>query len=521
MTQRNKNLVVAAYDYLYENDQLNVLYNILDQIQKSHIYLKSKKNSFFYTNTIKNVDFVYNQYLFHTVATRDLNDQLLLSIVFSKKITHPLPSHWVKILKKNNFAVNSIISRIKFLIFLLKMYLINIYLSLKSFKNNIFKNPCNSFPENYIQFCDITKQSLPLNISNQKNWNIIDWVINWHKSERKFNKIFHNVSTKKIFYLNYEIDFAKYFIKSKSKIKIFFWFLISIFLSFYYLIIGKFSYSLLLYEAFENKIYNEIPKNNLANEYFFSISSVIYRPLWTYSVENLGSEVTLFGYASSFGGFKTKNTNENLESEYDNTTWPKILFWTDDYIKFIQSKVEKSIEVKKVMHPIYLSDNDIPLPSISTKSITVFDITPVDEYNGSRSLNNFRYFRSFENSKQFLLDIYNICKKYNYTLVWKRKRKFSPVHSSAYIKFCEEFEKNNNIIIVDSDTSAFRLIQNSEIIISIPFTSTAFIAKYFSKESIFYDPAKILFKDDRGSQDIQLISGYDELLNYFESKLYE
>ena len=520
MTQRNKNLVVAAYDYLYENDQLNVLYNILDQIQKSHIYLKSKKNSFFYTNTIKNVDFVYNQYLFHTVATRDLNDQLLLSLVFSKKITHPLPSHWIKILKKNNFAVNSIISRFNFLIFLLKKYFINIYLSLKSLKNNIYKNPCNLFPENYIQFCDITKQSLPLQISNQKNWNIIDWVINWHKSEKFFYKIYHNVSTKKIFYLNYEIDSAKYFIKSKSKIKIFFWLVFSSIISFYYLIIGKFSYSLLLYEAFENKIYNEIPKNNLANEYFFSISSVFYRPLWTYSVEKLGSQVTLFGYASSFGGFKTKNTNENLESEYDNTTWPKILFWTDDYINFIKSKVNKNIVVEKVKYPIYFTDNNLPLEFFPKKIITIFDITPVDDYNISRSLINLNY-RNLENSKQFLLDIYNICKKYNYTLVWKRKRKFSPVHSSAYIKFCEEFEKNNNIIIVDSETSAFRLIQNSEIIISIPFTSTAFIAKYFSKESIFYDPAKILFKDDRGSQDIQLISGYDELLNYFESKLYE
>ena len=98
-----------------------------------------------------------------------------------------------------------------------------------------------------------------------------------------------------------------------------------------------------MFEAFENKIYNEIPKNNLANEYFFSISSVIYRPLWTYTVENLGSQVTLFGYASSFGGFKTKNKNEILESEYDNTRWSKILFWTDDYIKFIKSKVNKKI----------------------------------------------------------------------------------------------------------------------------------------------------------------------------------
>ena len=71
-----------------------------------------------------------------------------------------------------------------------------------------------------------------------------------------------------------------------------------------------------MFEAFENKIYNEIPKNNLANEYFFSISSVFYKPLWTYHVEDLGSKVTLFGYASSFGGFKTKNKNEILEDDF-------------------------------------------------------------------------------------------------------------------------------------------------------------------------------------------------------------
>jgi polysaccharide biosynthesis PFTS motif protein len=517
MTQRNKNLVVEAYDYLYENDRLNVLYNTLDQIQKSHINLNCKKNRFFYTNTTENLDFIYNQFLFHTIATRDLNDQLLLSLVFAKKITHPLPLHWIKILKQNNFAVNCFISRLNFIIFVLKKYFINFFLTLKSFKNNIYKNQCNLFPENYIQFCDITKQSLPPHKTNQKHWNIIDWAINWHKNEKSFNKIFHNISEKKIIYLDYEIDTAKYFIHGRSKIKIFFWFVISNIISIYYLIIGKFSFPVLLYEAFENKIYNEIPKNNLANEYFFSISSLSFRPLWTYSIEKFGSQITLFGYASSFGGFKTKNSDEILESEYDNTTWPKILFWTDDYIKFIQSKVNKKIVVEKVKYPIYFTDNVIPLPILPKKIITIFDITPVDDYNISRSLINLNY-RNFNNSIKFLTDIYKISQIFNYTLIWKRKRKYSPIHSIEYIKFCDNFEKNDNIISVNSEISAFRLIQESTIIISVPFTSTAFVANYFDKESIFYDPTKLLHKEDRGRQNIELISGYDELLNYFESK---
>jgi polysaccharide biosynthesis PFTS motif protein len=515
MTHRNKNLVIAAYDYLFENDRLKELYNILDQIQKSHIYINNKDNSFFFTNTTKNIDYVYNQYLFNNIATRDLNEQLLLSLVFSKKITHPLPPHWIKILKNNNLAVNSIISRFNFLIFLLKKYLVNFYLSLKSLKNNVYKNPCNLFPENYIQFCDITKQSLPLHINNQKNWNIIDWAINWHKSEKKFNKIFHNVCTKRILYLNYEIDSAKYFIKSKSKIKILFWVVISTILSFYYLLKGKFSYAILLYEAFENKIYNEIPKNNLANEYLFSISS-LYRPLWTYTVENFGSKITLFGYASSFGGFKSKNTNEILESEYDNTTWPNILFWTNNYVEFIKSKVSENINVEKVDYPIYLSDNDIALPTLPKKFITIFDITPVDDFNISRSLCNLKY-RNPETAISFLLDIYKIAEEFNYKIIWKQKRKYSSIHSIEYIKFCEKFQEQKNIINIDPETSAFRLIQKSNIVISVPFTSTAFIADFFNKRSLFYDPKKLIYKDDRGLQDIPLLSGFEELLNYFKN----
>ena len=52
MNPHDKKLVVSAYDYLYENDKLNILYNTLDQIQKSHIYINTTNENFFYTNCI-------------------------------------------------------------------------------------------------------------------------------------------------------------------------------------------------------------------------------------------------------------------------------------------------------------------------------------------------------------------------------------------------------------------------------------------------------------------------------------
>ena len=88
---------------------------------------------------------------------------------------------------------------------------------------------------------------------------------------------------------------------------------------------------------------------------------------------------------------------------------------------------------------------------------------------------------------------------------------------SIIIKFCEKFQEQKNIINIDPETSAFRLIQKSNIVISVPFTSTAFIADFFNKRSLFYDPKKLIYKDDRGLQDIPLLSGFEELLNYFKN----
>ena len=40
---------------------------------------------------------------------------------------------------------------------------------------------------------------------------------------------------------------------------------------------------------------------------------------------------------------------------------------------------------------------------------------------------------------------------------------------------------------------------------------------YYNKGSYFYDPTKILFKVDKGAQEIDLISDYDELYNLIQT----
>ena len=61
--------------------------------------------------------------------------------------------------------------------------------------------------------------------------------------------------------------------------------------------------------------------------------------------------------------------------------------------------------------------------------------------------------------------------------------------------------------MIDGGCSPFRLIKSTDLSISIPFTSTALIGKHMNKPSCFYDPLNILDKDDRASQNLEVVKG--------------
>ena len=56
--------------------------------------------------------------------------------------------------------------------------------------------------------------------------------------------------------------------------------------------------------------------------------------------------------------------------------------------------------------------------------------------------------------------------------------------------------------------------QQFEVVLSMPFTSTAVIADYYGKDSIYYDPSRKIQKDDRAAHNLTVINGKIELKNY-------
>ncbi len=77
--------------------------------------------------------------------------------------------------------------------------------------------------------------------------------------------------------------------------------------------------------------------------------------------------------------------------------------------------------------------------------------------------------------------------------------------------------KWDKMINVDPDTSAYKLIEKCSAVISMPFTSTALIARELGKPSCFYDPTGLIQRDDRASHGIPIMIGRDELQAWLEA----
>ena len=62
-----------------------------------------------------------------------------------------------------------------------------------------------------------------------------------------------------------------------------------------------------------------------------------------------------------------------------------------------------------------------------------------------------------------------------------------------------------------------KIINNASLVISMPFSSPAFIANQMNIKSIFYDPSENISINDRGAQGLPLIQGKKMLDNYIQN----
>ena len=105
-------------------------------------------------------------------------------------------------------------------------------------------------------------------------------------------------------------------------------------------------------------------------------------------------------------------------------------------------------------------------------------------------------------------------------MAWKCKRKIGSAVHPSYNSMGLKLASSPNLLSIDPDIAALSVIEASSIVISMPFTSTALIARSLEKPSYYYDPSGLIQKDDRAAHGIPVISGREELLQLFYSDVF-
>ena len=196
--------------------------------------------------------------------------------------------------------------------------------------------------------------------------------------------------------------------------------------------------------------------------------------------------------------------------------WPRYLVWDDYQVEFVRKMVGKSAMVS-IVGPIWFSTRAINVPRLPERGIAVFDVQPV-RISFYRLLAQEVDYYVPSISVQFLTDSFNCIQSIGAQMLFKRKRQLnSKYHHPSYFQFVERMGRWDKMITIDHDTSAYELIEKCSAVISMPFTSTAHIARELGKPSCFYDPTGLIQRDDRASHGIPIMIGRDELQAWLEA----
>jgi polysaccharide biosynthesis PFTS motif protein len=521
------NEAMKGYDSLKENGELSLIFNIRNSLLKSNFELSSKiiLNKYLHVE-VQNIDFIIKQFLYSRLINLQFNVKILASIVNEKNISHPLPKIWQTIIEKHGIKVAKNKSTFLWYIFIIKNLLLGILLSFKiitqSFKSLFFKN--KKFNEKYSFFFDLNDLALSGDLSMTNSKNCINWYLQEiHKSNNNIT-LYHQVKTqstpkeynyfKAVYTKNILPDISSFY----QIIKFYFNTLKYLLFSLKELVLGN-PYNALLYFESINLIKISYLKNNvLAEDYLFNNTNYLYRPLWTYGVEDKGSKILFYFYSIPHISMVTKAYGSS-EVDYSWTllTWSKYYIWNIEHKDLLQNLLFCKSEFS-ISNPILFSNDSMEFDNLNKIGIAVFDIQPFANYKlrGSKE----EYYIPDVVIK-FLTDIQEVLAELNIPLFYKNKREIGDYLHPNFKHFKEKkLIKNHNVIILNPDISPVKIINNSLASISLPFTSTGYLGLYLKKPSIYYDPTGLVNYPNPDANNVEIITGKNNLKQWIEKVIY-
>ena len=271
-------------------------------------------------------------------------------------------------------------------------------------------------------------------------------------------------------------------------------------------------------------------QQHIIENIFLTNSNAIYQPLW---MSNLSDR----NYKTHMGWY-----SQNGEFSYI-FKWDPILYHDIDFQRIVVDEHWvwtqyfadnlKKIGVPGLFHcvgPIlwYLPLQTEPLKASNFINISIFDITPhnqskLDMIGLKDSVYNYG---SYENLRAFIMDIIDVSEKYEkykdkeVRLVLKHKRNHMKSHDQNYIKLVNFLSESGKFKILDTVENIFSIVSRSDLVIVLPYSSPANVAKLMGVPAIFYDPSQDIIPKFDSSGCLNFASGKEELKHNYEILLH-
>lgn len=467
-------------------------------------------------------EIVVRQFLLLHLGGISLNRALLSSLgKVQGKVVYPLPKVWREILVLHKFEVDHFKSALlwQFYIFTALLYGIA-KICMIAFFGIYFKKKKVPNDQRTVYFVDLNVGHLPKNISGGKSYDVISWYLQWPGRDPDINLISHGVTnSSSVGNLPFKVHKRPLpeLVGWVAIMRYCIWGCFASIIAVLDCLRGRWWHALLLNQSALAAQVRTVPKYSLAKEYLFHNSSWIYRPLWTYEAERLGSTITFYFYSANCEGYKQPSGYPPSYIGYKAMNWPRYLVWDEFQADFVRRVVGVHSSIY-VVGSIWFQDSFSSMPLVHQAAIAVFDMTP------QRSSRYYMHCEATEilvpaAANKFLLDASSLIQQHDVLMLWKRKRNIGRLAHPQYRNFATKLAESSHIVLIEPDISAMRVIEASVAVISMPFTSTALIAREMGKPSVYYDPTGLVQKDDRAAHGIEVLSNSDELNNWMNAVL--
>jgi len=481
--------------------------------QKKEKFIKQIKNDLsnlkvFSTNDQSSIfEIQVRQFLISRLLGISFEKEMLSHIGSKNSFLYPLPATWRSQLKNYNISV-SFFSGTYFKLFCIAWFIFGFISSFSLFYESVknsFIIPVQSY-KNYSFFSNL----YDINFSNHKKKSLINNFIDDGHIQRAEAIIIDNRNVVRLENYDHDIKYLRFpFLDRKSlfdHIEIGIKFAALFFYAIYLALIGRIYYLLMFKFLTEDLFAKKSFQKNCPNFLFFHNTDYCFKPLWVYSAEKFGACSVLYYYSSNIISF-----DEYHHVGISIMNWNKILVWSIDQKKYLERamQLKTNLEIHSPLNFFYYESDQNPQSYFhkEKKNILIFDVQPQRPLALS-CLGFENNYYSYENSKKFINEIILLSKNNEFHLIIKRKRN-TILADKRYLNLIKNNSLDSRITEADPLHAPEDLIPYADLVISMPYTSTALVARHLKKPSVFYDATGSL--TDSLYNDIEIISSQSSL----------